>query len=233
MPAQLGLHVEPGAGVQRRQRLVQQQQGGLAGQRPGQGHSLGLAAGQLAGLAVGQGVEAEPAEPVAGHAPGLLAAGAAGAGPEGHVLRHGQVREQPVVLEHEAHGPPGRLHERAGAGVVDDLPGQLDAAAGHRGKAGQRVQQRGLPGAVGPEHAEHLARRRGERHPEREAAPADLGVHDQPRAQPRAQPGASRVHHPAEPPRSHRSRSETSTTMLTSSSTRLSAMAVSGSVSRA
>ena len=66
VPLQLGLHVKTGAGVQRGQRFVQQQQGGLPGQRAGQRHALRLPAGQLTGLAVGEVGQSEPAEPVAG-----------------------------------------------------------------------------------------------------------------------------------------------------------------------
>ena len=63
----------------------------------------------------------------------------AGAGRERHVLGHGQVREQPVVLEHEADRPAGGLDERSGAGVVQDLPGQRDAA-GRRSGSGRRAR---------------------------------------------------------------------------------------------
>ena len=63
---ELGLHVKAGAGVQRGQGFVQQQQGWLPGQRAGQRHPLRLPAGQLAGLAVGQVGQPEPVEPVAG-----------------------------------------------------------------------------------------------------------------------------------------------------------------------
>ncbi len=34
---------------------------------------------------------------------------------------------------------------------------ELGAAAVHRQQGGEHLEHRGLPGAVGPEHAEHLA----------------------------------------------------------------------------
>jgi len=57
MAAQFGPYVEPRAGVQRRQRLVQQQQPRMGGQRAGQRDPLRLPAGQpprLDGRVVGQ-----------------------------------------------------------------------------------------------------------------------------------------------------------------------------------
>ena len=75
------------------------------------------------------------------------------------------------------------------------------------------------------EHPEHLTRRHGHRDHEPEIAAPDLGIDDQ--------AIDALVRHGAEPPRSQRSRSETSTTTDTSSSTRLSAIAASGSFSSA
>ena len=72
VPLELGLHVQAGAGVEGRKRLVQEQQCRLPGQRAGQGHPLCLPAGQLAGLAVSEVGQPEPVEPVAGGRPGRL-----------------------------------------------------------------------------------------------------------------------------------------------------------------
>ena len=145
---------------------------------------------------------------------------------------HAQVREQPVVLEHEADRPPRGLDKGPGARVVDDLPGEHDAAGCDRDQPGQRAEQGGLPGPVRPEHAEHLAGRRGEGGPEGEGAAPDLGVDDEPAAAV-VRSGAGRLGHGATPPRSQRSRRETSTMTETSSRTRLSAIAASGSFSSA
>ena len=43
-----------GLGVERAERLVEQQHVGLGGERPGDGHALAHAAGQLAGQRVGE-----------------------------------------------------------------------------------------------------------------------------------------------------------------------------------
>ena len=93
VPLQLGLHVEPGAGVQRRQRLVEQQQGRVAGQRAAQRHALRLAAGQVAGSASRQLGQAEPGEPVVGHGPSVGPAHPACPRGERDVVPHAQVRE--------------------------------------------------------------------------------------------------------------------------------------------
>ena len=63
---QLGAGVQPGAGVERGERLVEQQQRRVDGERAGQGDPLGLPAGQLARLAAGVLGEADPVEPVGG-----------------------------------------------------------------------------------------------------------------------------------------------------------------------
>jgi hypothetical protein len=55
----------PGPRVQRRQRLVEQQDVGAAGERPGQRDALALAAGERGRAGVGEVLEAEPREPVA------------------------------------------------------------------------------------------------------------------------------------------------------------------------
>ena len=48
----LGPHLHPELGVEVGQRLVHEERGRLADDRPAHGHPLALAAGQLAGLAV-------------------------------------------------------------------------------------------------------------------------------------------------------------------------------------
>ena len=57
--SQLGLDVEPGAGVERGQRFVEQQQLGRRRPALGPGDPLGLAAGQRGRFPVGQSVQAQ------------------------------------------------------------------------------------------------------------------------------------------------------------------------------
>ena len=70
---ELGPDVEAGSGVERGQRLVQQQHARAPGQRPGQCDPLCLAAGQLGRLAVGQVGQPEPRQPVIGRCRGVRA----------------------------------------------------------------------------------------------------------------------------------------------------------------
>src|SRR5262249_41660402 len=133
--------------------------------------------------------------------------------------------KEPVVLEDEADRPPRRLDKGSLLRVVHDLPGERDAPGGNRHQPRHCGEQGGLPGPVRPQHTEDLTGCRGQADREHETAPPDLGIDDQAVAAP--------VPHDTEPPRSQRSRRETSTITETSSSTRLSAIAASGSVSSA
>ena len=232
---ELGLHVEAGARVEGRERLVEQQQRRVAGERPGERDPLRLPAGQVgrSARAPGRRCRAAPARWSAAER-ARRATQPAGARRERHVVAHAEVGEEPVVLEDETHGAPRRLDEDPAVGVVERRAAQDDAAGRHRGQARHRPEQRALPGAVGSEHGQHLAGRGRERGPQGEPAAGHAGVDDQPvGARQRRPVRCGRRAHPSAPPRSQRSRSVTSTTTDTSSSTRLSRMAASGSVSRA
>ena len=63
---ELGADVEAGTGVQRGQRLVEEQQPGAGGQGAGEGDPLGLAAGEPARLGAGVLGEAHPLQPPGG-----------------------------------------------------------------------------------------------------------------------------------------------------------------------
>ena len=63
MAAQLGPDLQPGPGVQRGQRLVQQQQRRLGGQRPGQRHALRLPTGDRPGPRPRQVGDPDPLQP--------------------------------------------------------------------------------------------------------------------------------------------------------------------------
>ena len=228
VPGQLGAHLEPRLRVQRRERLVEQQQRGVGGERPGQRDPLGLAAGEPAGTAPGEAADAEPVEVRLGVPSRLGAAPAAGPGREGDVVDDAQVREEPVGLEDQPDRPLLGRHEAAGAGVVEDGVAEPYPAVGDRRQPGQDPQQGGLAGPVGAEHAEHLPRldHGGDIEPERVALDGDVDV-ERPRG------GSQHPGHADGPVRSHRSRRATRTTTDTASSTSDSAIAASGSVSRA
>ena len=154
-----------------------------------------------------------------------MPADSAGARGEGDIVEHAHVRKEPVVLEHETDGALSRLQELAGSRVVDHLTVEQNLTARYRHESGHRVEQGGLAGAVRPENSQHLAGGRCELDPQRELATDHFDVDVQPLPDPKR--------HWVEPPRSHLSRIVTSTVTDTSSSTRLSTMAASGSVSSA
>ena len=84
------------------QRLVEQQQPRVGGERPGHGDPLGLAAGELAGPASGEARAARP-RPASGRRRSCAVARGrtAAAGAEGDVVAHGQVREQQRLLREQ------------------------------------------------------------------------------------------------------------------------------------
>src|ERR1035441_6384554 len=96
------LHLErsPEFRVQRAQRLVPQQHRRPEHQRPGQGHPLLLAAGQLAGAAPGERAELDEVERLVHLALDLLLAELAVAQAEGDVVEHAQEREKRITLKH-------------------------------------------------------------------------------------------------------------------------------------
>ena len=139
--------------------LVEQQHVGVGGQRPGDGDPLGLAAGELARLAVGEVADAEAVQPVAGERlprPPRLTPRARG--PKATLSRARQVGEEQLALEDQ---PDLALADRGLQQVGVAQPGV--ALAGD--EAGQRVQQGGLAGAVGADDAEDLAGLGGRRPP--------------------------------------------------------------------
>ncbi|MNG93382.1 hypothetical protein D3C79_523480 [compost metagenome] len=147
----LHLHMFTQLLVERAERFVHQHQLGLEHQRPGQGHALLLATRQLAGVALGEGIELDhvqhPLDPLAD----VGLAQVAHAQREGQVFGHGHVREQGVVLEHHADVTLVRRH------VVDRAPGQLDFTRGRGFETGQHHQAGGLARTRGAKQGEELA----------------------------------------------------------------------------
>ncbi len=167
--AQERAYVDPRPGVERGHRLVEEEDLGLVGHRPCQGHALGLAARELGGAASSERRETQLLQPLLRQRPRRRAADTGRPGGEGDVVAHVEVGEQAVVLEDHARPTPLRRQEH-----VPVLPGvraDLDPTLGELGQPGDGAQQGGLAGAVGPEHAEHLARPDREGDVEVELAP--------------------------------------------------------------
>ena len=144
MLPQLRGHLPLRRGVERREGFVQQQGLRAGGDGAGQRDPLPLPAGERPGPFVRQVQDAEalqrPRDPRVVRGPPPAAQ------PEGHVARHRQVREQRVVLEHQAHRSPlgGKVHAR---GVEQDPAVQFDPAARRAGETGHGAEDRGLPGS--------------------------------------------------------------------------------------
>ena len=98
-------------------------------------------------------------------------------GADPHVVEHRHPREQGEVLERAADAD---LDDPVRGLVEDAASLEQNIAAPGRVEPAEAIEQRGLAGAVGPDQAEHLPRRKLERHAvERDdAAEADADVLD-------------------------------------------------------
>ena len=116
----LDAHLHAQRRVEIGQRLVEEEDLGLAHDRAADGDALALAAGELLGLALEQRLDLQDARRLA-HAPGDLVGGRAGhAQAEGHVLFHRHVRIERVGLEDHRDLALARRQARHVAAVDDD-----------------------------------------------------------------------------------------------------------------
>ena len=156
-------------GVQRCQRLIQQNGPGPHRQRTGERHPLALAAGQLVDGAMSQGIDAHHLQHLAGAGEALGLGHAPHPQAIGHVLHHRHVGEQGIGLEHHTHiallnGLCGDVlgieaHHAAGIGRLQ--PGD-NAQGGGLAAAGGAKQHHGLAGGNGQIHRLQGARAIGE-----------------------------------------------------------------------
>src|SRR5450756_362167 len=158
----LGAHLHPEFCVQVGQRLVEQEHLRVAHDGAAHGYALALAARELARVAL---KVLHQSQNVSRHLDALahfLAALAGELHREGHVVEHGHVRVERVVLEH--HGDVALLRRH----LVDHAPADLDLAARYLLQAGDHAQQRGLAAA-----------RRADQHAELSVLDPDIhAVHD-------------------------------------------------------
>ena len=148
----LGAHVHAQLRVEVRQRLVEQEDTGLAHQRAAHGHALALAAGELRGAAVEQMVDLQRLGDLL-HGPlPLRLRDLAHLHAEGDVLLHRHVRIERVGLEHHGDVALARVQ------VVDAPAADADLALGHGIQPGDHVEQRGLAAAGGADQHQKLAR---------------------------------------------------------------------------
>src|SRR5262249_55638535 len=98
-PLDLDLHVQPESLVERAERLVEQQHGGLDGERAGHGDALLLASGELAREAITELAETHHLEELIHRLPDLRALNAASFQPVRDVVGHRHVGKERVALE--------------------------------------------------------------------------------------------------------------------------------------
>ncbi|MNS37884.1 hypothetical protein D3C72_701170 [compost metagenome] len=135
---QLGLQLFAQVLVQCRQRFIEQQQFRFEHQRPGNCHTLLLAARHLGGLLVHVCTEADHFEDVLDPAVAFFGRDFADAQRVGHVVGDSHVREQRITLEHHAVVP-------LLGGTPDDVDALLhQLARGRAEETGQDHQQGGL-----------------------------------------------------------------------------------------
>ena len=143
-------------GVHRGQRLVHDEDSGLGGQGPGDGHPLALAARQRRRAPLPErGVHPDAFEHLTGPPPGRGPIHPGPAQPERHIVDHSEVPEQPVVLEHHARAAKVSGHEQPGVGVVGHRVPDHQAAAGQAVEPGHSPPQRRLARAVAPDYRGH------------------------------------------------------------------------------
>jgi hypothetical protein len=146
----LGAHLHAQLRVEVRQRLVHEERGRLAHDRPAHRHALTLAAGELARLAVEVLLELEDRCRLADARVDLVLGDLGQLERESDVVVHRHVRVQRVVLEH--HGDVAVL----GLDVVDDSVTDLHRAAADRLEPGDHPQRRRLATARRPDQDEEL-----------------------------------------------------------------------------
>ena len=152
--SQIVLQLLAQLGVERAERLVEEQHRRLQDERPCQRHALLLAARQLRGTSLLEPTEADeldrpPHAAVALGAPESVAV-APPSQAVGDVVGDAQVREQRVRLEHRVDGPAMRWR-------VDEIdPVEANAPARRLFETADHPQRRGLAAARRPEEGKEL-----------------------------------------------------------------------------
>ena len=162
-------------------RLVQEHDGGIRRQQHGDLHLALLAVREVPRRRRELAGEPDLRDGAAGNPGGLVGGG--GEAQEAEAAAEFRLGGEPDVFQHAEPGKQvGGLEGPAQPGLgpaVDgrgrDLPAvQRDAARGGPHHAGDQVEQGGLAGAVGADHADHFAGADGEAHILEDAGTADL-----------------------------------------------------------
>ena len=154
-PQELLVQLQPGQRVEGAERLVEQHHLRVAGQRPGEGHPLALAARQPARVAAGEGVGVEPdqRQHLAAARQPPLARPAEELRHQLHVARHPPVGDQAPLLLDVADPPPQRDRVPPGHRLAADA----DLAGARLDGAVEQAEQRGLARAALAHQGDGLA----------------------------------------------------------------------------
>jgi hypothetical protein len=145
---------QPGLGIERRERLVEQHHVRLGGERAGKCDALAHAAGELARQVVEERAEAVAGQELSGALARGAHVGALDFGAQHGVVEDGAPLEQIILLQHVAD-----LAARAG----DRLAVDQHVASGRLQDAGDQRQQRALAAAALPDDGDELAGRNRKR----------------------------------------------------------------------
>ncbi len=148
-----GLDVEGG------QRLVEQQQVRLGGQRPGDATRWACPPERAAGRRSANSLGVDPGQPLAGPLPGLATRHTGAAWAEGDVVQHRQVREEPCLLREQSHPARVGRHPLATGAVAGEQDPVVESDPSRVGpqQPGDGGEGGGLAGAVGPEERQRAA----------------------------------------------------------------------------
>ena len=150
-PGELGPHLHPELGIEIREGLVEQKHLRLADDRPAEGHPLPLAPRELPRPAGEQVLDRERRRGLVHPPVDLGLRGGPHLQAEGHVLPHGEVGIERVVLKHH------RDVAVAGGHVVDHAAADRDLAGGDLLEARHHPQGGRFAAAGGPYEHEELA----------------------------------------------------------------------------
>jgi len=180
--------------VERRDRLVAEQEPGLRGQRPGQPDPLALAAGERGRPAVEQVLDAAQRGDLGQSRRAAIAGFMVQS--EADVRPDAEVREQQVVLKDHSDPSMAEPDVDLAAGVKQEIAAQDDPARVRPGQPGDQPQQGGLPRPRRPEDDADLAaerQRRVDRQPVVDAA-GHMNFQDRPGVVQGRRPRSGRVH---------------------------------------
>ena len=147
----LDLHIQAQVFVERGERLVEQQDARLDGQRAGQCHTLLLTARQLARIAFRECVHAHHLEHLHGLASGVTTRDAVGFETVGDIGGDGHMRKQRVVLEDDADAALARRE------AVHALSANMHFALGLHLQTGKNAQQGAFAAARRTEQCNQFA----------------------------------------------------------------------------